>query len=500
MQPLAYFANSKGLTVGGSDSALNSKQKEAFQKQKIRVHEQTETEHLRDYDTVVYSSAISKEHPQRNYAVQQSSLKKLRLLHRMDFLNLCMQECSQSFAVAGTHGKSSSTAMLAWLLLECGLDPHIILGARPLFLEQSFHLGSGQAGLYESDESDGSFLKSQANLRLVLNIDEDHLEYYGTISKLREAFYSFCEGAELLALNTNDPFLEEISRSPQIAHRSVFFSCCQDADQMQTCLSSSAAKPLAHYTAYFIDERSSSLELFVSREQGKERAPLSLGRLKLKLPGSHFASNALGVLALVLEAQKRSLISLSDASAASLAVSDTTAAVNTKAGAMQHFVEIMNSFPGLERRLEQIGTLQGVPVYDDYAHHPTEIRAALQALRGRLGAGGRIIALFQAHRYSRTASLYASLAEALGLADEVFLLPLYAAGEKALDGVNAGLIYNTMRQAQVHCHLLEEQELGTAFLKAGPKDIIIGLGAGSVSQLLRQSLKNREGFVPLTEF
>ena len=224
MQPLAYFANSKGLKVGGSDIALSAKQKEAFKKHNIEIHNQTETELLRKYDSIVYSSAISKEDPQRSYAAKLSSLKNVRLLHRMDFLNLCMQECLQSFAVAGTHGKSSSTAMLAWLLLQCGLKPHVILGARPLYLEQSFHLGSGQLGLYESDESDASFLKSQANLRLVLNIDADHLEYYGTMEKLTEAFRVFCEGAKLLALNLNDPILEKIGSSSQIACRSIFFS------------------------------------------------------------------------------------------------------------------------------------------------------------------------------------------------------------------------------------------------------------------------------------
>ena len=485
MQPLAYFAKAKGLRVGGSDSALSLKQKEAFQKQNIALHNQAQTEHLKDYDTIVYSSAISEEHPQRSYAAKQSSLENIGLLHRMDFLNLCMQECSQSFAVAGTHGKSSSTAMLAWLLLECGLDPHVILGARPLFLEQSFHLGSGQLGLYESDESDGSFLKSQANLRLLLNIDEDHLEHYGTMRKLTEAFHNFCEGAKLLALNLNDPILEKISHVPQIACRSVFFSCWQNIGQMQEYLARSASKPkaLAHYTAYFIDEMDASLELFVRRDY---KYPLPLGRLKLKLAGSHFARNALGVLALALEAQKQSFIKLADTSTPRPAVTS-------------RFVKIMNAFPGLERRLERIGSFQGAPIYDDYAHHPTEIRAALQALRGILAVKGRIIALFQAHRYSRTASLYASLAEALELAEEVFLLPLYAAGEKALDGVSAELIYNAMRQSQTHCHLIGEEDLGTIFLKVHPEDIIVALGAGSVSQLLRQSLGVRKGFIPISE-
>ena len=200
---------------------------------------------------------------------------------------------------------------------------------------------------------------------------------------------------------------------------------------MQEYFAGNKPKALAHYTGYFIAE-SDVLEVFVSRNCEQEKTPLSLGQLKLKLPGRHFAMNALGVLALALEAQRHSFIALPDSS-----ISISTLG--------PRFIEIMNAFPGLERRLEQIGNFQGAPVYDDYAHHPTEIRAVLQALRGRISREGRIIAIFQAHRYTRTASLYPALAEALALADEVFLLPLYAAGEKALDGINVRLIYAAMR-------------------------------------------------------
>ena len=496
MQSLAYFASSKGLRVGGSDLSLSAKQKEAFQKYKIVLHSQDEIESLEGYDAFVFSSAIPENHPQRKYADSQASLKNIALLHRMDFLNLCMQESAHSFAIAGTHGKSSSTAMMAWLFLQWGLKPHLILGARPLFLEQSFYLGSGELGLYESDESDGSFLKSRADLRLVLNIDEDHLEHYGTMDRLKEAFETFCKEGKLLALNVNDPILREIGRKPQIAARSVFFSFWETKEEMQEYLQTEGGRGLAHYTGYLGERNeakkdtgipaSSPIELFVFRASQKEKAPLLLGQLELKLlPGLHFVGNALGVLALALEARERGFLPKLPASPS-----------------FSRSIEIMRHFPGLERRLEYLGKFQGARVYDDYAHHPTEIEAALeglQKLQPETGRQGRLIAIFQPHRYSRTAKLYASLARALSHADTILLLPLYSAGEKPLDGISAELIYKSMDKDQVPCFLLEKEEVIEALvgLKLQAEDLILALGAGNISQILRKNLEKRKDFVPL---
>ncbi len=488
MQPLAYLAKEQGYFVSGSDSALGSESSKKLAEKGIHVMACTQTNpaELQSYDIVVYSSAIPKKHPEYEAANRLAAKpeSRLQMLHRMEFLNMCMDPCRRSFAVGGTHGKTSSTAMLAWLLLECGLNPYIFTGGRPFFLTQGARLGKDPIGVYETDESDGSFLKSKADLRLLLNIDRDHLEHYGSMGKLCEAFYEFWRAADLCAVCLGDAHIKRLLDAKQtkayraeLEAKSVFFSCFQDKKTMEDFVQSRAH--LCHYSGYFpfAKERNGSkrndiLEIFY---YDKETQGNYLGALKLQVPGQHFAGNALGVLALADAASKKAYVKLPACKGAGDLISK------------------LQSFPGVERRLSKIGSYKGTPVYDDYGHHPKEIQSALQALRAMLRQGQGLLAIFQPHRYTRTAALSKEFAQALSLADRVFLLPIYGAGEKALESVSSQCILDAMRELskKTPCSLLEADDITEALEKAAATDMvgmIVGFGAGSISCMLKKAL------------
>ncbi len=498
MEPLARFARAQGLEVGGSDRALTKERQASLAKAAILAGDKPDPKCLGSYDVIVYSNAIAKDHPERQAALNlPGQNQQTKLMHRMDFLNICLSECKGRFAVAGTHGKTSSTAMLGWLLLELGLDPHIIVGGRPLHLSSGARVGSGQIGICETDESDGSFLQSQAQFRLVLNLDHDHLDYYGSFTKLCQAFHNFCldPHTKRLVINVSDPNLNDIAKDPQIQPYCTTFAYFNNADTMHRFVfDEQRASSLCQYSGYF-DQQSDSLRVFRKSshlvfqskdpQDPKKLAELEdLGTLQLQIPGRHFAANALGVLALAIESH--------------LYMQQHIFSDQSKwDGNASKAITALNAFRGTERRIEKIGEYQEVQIYDDYGHHPTEIRAVLSALRLRLPSNKRLVAIFQPHRYSRTAALASAFAQALCLADEVFLLPIYAAGERQRPGVASELISRDIVQTGHPCHLLKADqermivhEIKQVIINCRSGDVLVSLGAGSISRLIRQSLAN----------
>ncbi len=529
MLPLARFANRRKIRVAGSDPQFHPETMAALGLEGIKVYKNSDLLRIKNYDMVVYSSAIGKDHPEMRAALQAEAEGRLALLHRMEFLNLCFAECRLLFAVAGTHGKTTTASMLAWLLCHLGLDPDVVVGGRPHDMPEGYRIGRGDIGVYETDESDGSFLKSSANLRLLLNIDRDHLDHYGDFETLVQAFEEFLKKGRLVTVNLNDPALAKIvsrlsqqSASSELSPQSALsapskrpISSKHSApSELSSALPSSveadghlqvigyaikkeiddekssngdgreggATKvrrsawekdrkkgetiddlPIApSYSGYFLDQ-SDRLEV---RQKGRRA-----GVIALKTAGRAAAENALAVLATAAEAHKRGYIQIPDFHLSSL-------------------VKILNQFPGVERRLELIGTIGGAVVYDDYGHHPTAIEAALLALKGKLKKGGTLTVLFQPHRYGRTQLLYHRFAQALLAADRVFLLPIYSAGEKAIEGVDSELIYNALIELDRDkpVFLIKETEMEVPFKDVGKGDIVLGSGAGSISQLLRRFL------------
>src|SRR5262249_40530429 len=263
MAPLAILASSRGYSVSGSDGQLSSKKESLLRKAGVALT--AENDLPADASTIVFSSAIPESHPSPRLA----RARRVHEIHRMDFLTELAASKRAQFGVAGTHGKTSTTSMLGWLLLELGFDPDIIAGGRPLYLENGVRAGKGSVAALETDESDGSFLRVKADLRLCLNIDSDHLEYYGTFERLCEAFQAFMRAARSPVVNIDDKNLAALRPAG-----SITFGEDDRAD----------------FRGEFRGQ-SDSLTVY---ESGRP-----VGQIDLLVPGRHFAKNALGAYALV---------------------------------------------------------------------------------------------------------------------------------------------------------------------------------------------------------
>lgn len=435
MMPLANLASQLGYIVSGSDS--DAKKALLFAEKHFQVFQTQSASNITDQDIVVYSSAISSSHPEMTGARENGK----EVLHRMEFLNRIADRCAFRIAVAGTHGKTSTTSMIGWVLKEVGLDPDIIAGGRPLYLPDGVRMGRGETAVYETDESDGTFLRANAQLRLCLNVDHDHLDYYGNYESLCHAFSQFIEGAKTAVVYENDPYFRELESQASYATLEEPFQ--------------SEAQMRSKYRGIFEDGQA----MHVIYPGGE-------GQIRLLVPGRHFARNALGAFALLNEGFKSGLLP------------------GKVDGAK--LLEALNTFPGVERRIEKIGAVRGCAVYDDYGHHPTEIRAVILALRERLAADGKLIVVFQPHRFTRTRDLHSEFAAALSLADRVYLLPLYSSGEAAIPGVDSSLILRDMSVGKAE--LLEGDALAKVFETTSASDVVISQGAGDISGLFRNYL------------
>jgi len=335
-------------------------------------------------------------------------------------------------AIAGTHGKTTTTSMAATVLAHAGLDPTMVIGGRLNSLGSNARLGEGDFLVAEADESDGSFLKLSPTIAIVTNIDPEHLDYYDGIEHLKRTFLEFINkvpfyGSSILCLD------HENVRTliPSVEKRYITYGLDPEAN-----LRGEALTP----TGWGIE--------FQVSWQGR-----LLGRVKLGIPGIHNAYNALAAIACALKLDI----------------------------AFRLIQEALEGFTGVQRRFQLKGEYDGVTVIDDYAHHPVEIRVTLAAAKG-LGKG-RIIALFQPHRYSRTRDLFDDFLTAFAQADVLFITDIYPAGEDPIPGVTAEVLFQEIKKrggTAVH-YVPDREKLVEAIMTiVNPGDIIITLGAGSI--------------------
>lgn len=462
MKPLALVAAARGYSVSGTDAGYGNDSSLAAAG--IAVQRDMNRVAASSADLYAFSSAIDVAHDERLAATAAcGSTGRPVILHRMDLLNRLVADAPLHFALAGTHGKTSSTSMAGWLLLQAGFDPTIIAGGRPLYLPDGCRSG-GDTAVYETDESDGSFLTARGRHRLILNVDRDHLNHYGDFASLCDAFGRFArEGRPVLF--AADPVLAHFAADAWFAEAGgALFGPATERSAGPNGRAEKWAE-LPYYGARFDEGDALSFALYQSDTVRFEKTS---GRLRLRLPGRHFAMNALGVMALVHSAIRDESIL-----ARRLDPDDPRT--------LAMFVEIMNEFPGVERRLERIGMVGTTPVYDDYGHHPTEIRAVLDALSRR---GERpLCVVFQPHRFTRTRELAAEFAESLGSADRVYLLPLYSAGEHPIDGISSASIGERMNGRALP---LDPGEFGRVFEDSW--GAVLFLGAGSISRMARTFL------------
>jgi UDP-N-acetylmuramate--alanine ligase len=434
---LAEILNNLGFDVSGSD-LRSSAVTERLRELGVKVYEGHAAEHLGGAEVVVVSSAI----PADNAEVLEARRRRVPVIPRAEMLAELMR-LKKGIAVCGTHGKTTTTSILATLLAEGGLEPTFVIGGRLNRVGTHAKLGEGQYFVAEADESDGSFLKLAPIYALCTNVDEDHLDYYGDFERLKGAFVEFLNKVPFYGLS---------------------LACADDAG-VAAILGRISKPTLTYGTAAGRDVVISnvvgeglktSFDLTVKGER--------LGRLTVNLPGEHSALNA--------------------GAAAALAT-----VVGVDFATVQ---KTLDEFEGVEMRFQRLGEVQGsVTVMHDYAHHPREIETMLAALR-QAYPGRRLVAVFQPHRYSRTRDQLNKFPRALSAADVVIVTGIYPAGEAAIAGVSeegivAGLVHLGYRDVHHVPHKADIPSKVAAVMRPG--DVIVHVGAGDVWKVAEDVLR-----------
>ena len=388
--------------------------------------------HLGNPDTVVVTSALWPNNPEYLLALERG----IPVLHRSMALAYLTGK-KRVIAVAGAHGKTTSTGMIITALLELGEDPSFVNGGVIASLGSSSAAGSGELFVIEADESDGSFLHYDTAIALITNVDADHLDHYGSEEAFEAEFGRFAQGAkEFVAISADDPGAVRVTGLLR-DKRILTFGYAENSTVRLKNVDASGARVR-----------------FELEYQGREFAA------QLRVPGEHNAINAAGAFAVLV------------------GLGHDPAKVLTG-------IEV---FGGTERRFELHGEQRGVSVYDDFAHHPTEVAAALKAARAVVG-DGKLITVFQPHLYSRTRLMAKEFAEALAASDEVVVLDIYAAREDPEPGVTGALVSNAFKNpAQVHYVPEWDDAPAVAAGLASEGDFIITMGCGDVYRMVPQLL------------
>ncbi len=430
MSGIARVLLARGHVVSGSD-AKDSLALAALRALGATVHVGHAADQVEDADTVVVSSAIAPDNPE----VVAARDRGLRVLLRAEALATLLVG-RRAVAVAGTHGKTTTTSMLTVAAQHCGVDPSFAIGGELNEAGSNAHHGTGEVFVVEADESDGSFLVYRPYAAVVTNVEADHLDHYGSAQAYEQAFRDFIatvDPAGFLVMCAEDPGSLALAATARESGLDVrTYGTSEDADLRMDALSTDGAT--SRWQAVLHGRR--------------------LGEVVIPVPGVHHARNSAAALLAGL-------------------------GLGLPVGPL---VEGLASFTGVRRRMELKGSAGGIRVYDDYAHHPTEVRAQLVAARSMTGEG-RLIVVFQPHMYSRTAAFADAFGQALGLADEVVVMDVYGAREDPVPGVSGALVSAAVP-------LPAEQVVYAPSWSAVPDevarrsrsgDLVVTLGAGDVT-------------------
>jgi UDP-N-acetylmuramate--alanine ligase len=445
MSGIAELLANLGYVVSGSDARRSETTTRLAEALGITVHEGHTAANVGHADVVVFSSAVKPSNPE----IAEAHRLGIPVIPRAEMLAELMR-LRYAIGVAGAHGKTTTTSMIALVLERAGLDPTAVIGGRLSAFGSNARLGRGEYMVAEADESDRSFLMLSPTIAVMTNIDYEHMESYRSFDELQQAFVQFANKV---------PFYGAVV-------------ACADDPNLAPVLPQ-VNRPLITYGLANADARvfGSEVELgaFGGRcvvhrrtDSGRER----IGTLELQVPGRHNLQNALAAIAVA----DRIGIDFEPVAAA------------------------LREFHGAERRFERHGEVGGVMVVDDYGHHPTEIAAVLSAARATLDR--RIIVAFQPHRFTRTKQLFGAFGPALREADEIVLTDIYAAGEEPIAGVTLDTLADSIRAAGRPVHVARTlDEVVPALVQiAQPGDVVITLGAGSIGTVPRRlvdALKQR---------
>jgi UDP-N-acetylmuramate--alanine ligase len=492
MNGIASMMVQLGLEVSGSDRA-DSEYLRALEKLGARVYVGHRAEQLGDARTVVASSAIRADNPELALARERG----LTVLHRSAALGSLMLG-RRGVAVAGTHGKTTTTAMISHVLSTCGLDPSFVIGGALTGTKTGGHLGSGDILVVEADESDGSFLQYPAEIAVVTNVDPDHLVNWGTPENYAAGFARFAAGAwlRLLVVSADDPgavaltdHLRALVATGESSAQIVTFGEDEAADVRisgatfagtGSSFSLSRAEPVEappveapespaepartfaepveapESPAQPVEAPESPAQPVEAPESPAEPVEATGGPVTLSVPGHYNVLNAAAAYAV----------------ATSLGLAEAQVR------------EALSGFGGTYRRFQLIGTVDGIRVFDDYAHHPTEVANTLRAARTGVGSG-RVVVCFQPHLYTRTRDFWRELAGALEQADEVIVMDVCGDREDPIDGIDGSLVSEAIRPgtAQVRYEPVWEAAAPTVAAIARPGDLVITVGCGDVTKV-----------------
>lgn len=429
MSGIARIMMSESAFVSGCDMKINSTT-QALADMGAAISSGHESSHLNEIDLVVASGAISQSNPELISARQHG----IPVITRAQALALLMFN-KKSVAVAGTHGKTTTTSMLTVALQQNGADPSFSIGGMINALGVNSHKGSGEIFVAEADESDGSFIAYRPFCAIITNIELDHVDHFSSLENVILAFLEFVQ---------------------TIQPGGVLVACIDDAG-VRTLLPRIERKDLQVITYGESEADFQISRIFLESTRSTARVAKFgkiLPELKLQVPGKHNILNAVAALA-------------------------AGVALGVDA---QSLVQGLGAFTGSRRRFEHKGIVRDIEVIDDYGHHPTEIRVVLETAK-RYARGGRVITIFQPHRYSRTQVFSDDFAKALDLADFVFILEIYPASEKSIPGVSSLLISTRMNEDKVKYEPSMISVVASAVEMASEGDVILTLGAGDVTSL-----------------
>lgn len=432
MSSLAMLTLRRGLRVAGYDRT-RSDVTGRLEAAGIPVFDQPDASHLDGFGAVVYTVAIGEDHPE--YVEAQK--RGLPLISRADYLGYLMLSYRHRIGIAGSHGKSTATCMCAQIFMSADADPTVMSGAPMRSMGGAFRLGGQDSMVFEACEYKDSFLDFNPSVSVILNCELDHVDYFKSMSQIRASFAAFADRAGdegCVIYNADDA--ETLSSMQTVCPRRVTFG---------------VADPAADYRAQNVQLRRG----YASFDLWHKDRPM--GRVSLRVPGEHNVYNALAAAAAAHEC--------------GICSRDT--------------IRGLEDFEGAVRRMEYKGKMNGAVVFDDYGHHPTEVRATLR--EARLLGEGRLICAFQPHTYSRTATLFDDYVDALGVADEIVIAPIYAARETDDCGVSATKLaaaINEKAGKNVALGCEDMALVADALCRlAHPGDTVVVMGAGNIDSV-----------------
>ncbi|MDA8168092.1 MAG: UDP-N-acetylmuramate--L-alanine ligase [Nitrospiraceae bacterium] len=446
MSGIAEVLHTLGYRVTGSDLRA-SDTTERLGRLGIRIDLGHRAENVKDAQVVVISSAVGGENPEVREAMRQG----IPVIPRAEMLAE-LGRLKYGVLIAGSHGKTTTTSLIATVLARAGLDPTVVIGGRLNALGSNARLGQGEFLVAEADESDGSFLKLSPTIAVVTNIDKEHMEFFKSMHSLKGAFLEFVNKVPFYGLDilcVEDSRVRELL--PDIKRRFITYGFSEDAD----------LRAVNVEKGFFM---SSHYDVLL---KGKK-----LFSVKLPIPGDHSVLNSLAAISAGLE----------------LDIKPET------------IKEALEGFQGIGRRLELKGKVGGISVYDDYGHHPTEVRATIRSLREGFSGGSRLFVLFQPHRFTRTRDLMEEFSGSFQEVDNLLLMDIYPAGEKPIAGITSEALFGLIKKknGEKGTHYMPKREEIAGWLVEHLKegDVVLSLGAGDVwkiSEALVSALKEKDG-------